>query len=64
MSGNTETTEFRPNRVVASVRGVSKVRGIGAENDINEKRMYGLALDFAAQNESAFRNFVDETEVN
>jgi hypothetical protein len=63
VSDNTATTEFRPNRVVATVRGLSKIRGIGAENGINEKRMYGLAFDFAAENEAKFREFVKQ-EVN
>ncbi|QCC60243.1 hypothetical protein NP511_17965 [Natrinema thermotolerans] len=39
---------------------LSVLRSISGEHGLNRKRVYGLALDFAAANEESFENYAEE----
>lgn len=62
VSENSEKIRTWPDSVLVIDEAVRKFRGIAAELGMNRDRMYGMAIEFAVENEGEFSEFVDERE--
>lgn len=62
-SGDTDLERFHPHSVIVDGLDLKAVREIAGGESIDRNRMYGLAIEFAAQNNAEFREFVANREV-
>lgn len=55
-------TDFRPSAITVEENALNVVRAVGTEIDVDNPRLYGMAMEFASQNREEFTEFVREND--
>ncbi len=57
-----QRTTFRPDAIVVEERALRRFRSQAELLDVNRRRLYGLAIEFAVTDEDAFRAYVENSD--
>lgn len=59
-----DPTRLRPEEFTVDAPSLRRVQSVGIETETPRSRLYGLAVEFAAEHRTEFKEYVSETTDN